>query len=114
MKSLTASETKNRFGMLLDWARREPVIIEKQRRQVAVMLSLEEYQRLSTSSNKKMSNLDDNSLETDLSVEQRLQILKLPLQQRNKVLSESAQAMLSHYENDTQWQELSGGDFLEY
>lgn len=113
MKSLTASEAKNRFGMLLDWARREPVIIEKQGRQVAVMMSLEEYQRLSTSTN-KMSNLDDNPSETDLSLEQRLQILKLPPKQRAKILSESAEAMLSHYENDTQWQELSGGDFLEY
>jgi hypothetical protein len=99
--------------MLLDWARREPVIIEKQGRQVAVILSLEEYQRLSNSTN-KMSNLDDHCCETDLSLEQRSQIFKLPPDQRAKILSESAEAMLSHYENDTQWQELSGGDFIEY
>ena len=109
MKSLTASDAKNRFGMLLDWARREPVIIEKQGRQVAVMLSWEEYDRLS-----KLANLGDNSAEDNLSLEQRLRILRLPQEQRAKILSDSAEAIFSHYENDTQWQELSGGDFIEY
>lgn len=47
MKTLAASEAKNRFEKLLDWARREPIAIEKQGRQIAVMLSIEEYERLS-------------------------------------------------------------------
>lgn len=47
MKILSASEAKNRFGKLLDLARREPVQIEKQGRTVTVMLSIEEYERLS-------------------------------------------------------------------
>lgn len=46
MKTLTASEAKNRFGKLLDLARREVVQIEKKGRKVAVMLSIEEYERL--------------------------------------------------------------------
>lgn len=113
MKSLTASEAKNRFGMLLDWARQEPVVIEKQGRQVAVMLSWEEYDHLSKLAN-QLANLDNYSSEADLSLEQRLKILKLPRDQRAKILSDSAEAILSHYENDTQWQELSGGDFIDY
>ncbi len=109
MKSLTASEAKNRFGMLLDWARQEPVLIEKQGRQVAVMLSVEEYQRLSTSS-EQSPNLDNK----DLTYEERLAILKLSPQERAKILRESTEKMLSHYQEDKQWQDLSGGDFLDY
>jgi prevent-host-death family protein len=109
MKSLTASEAKNRFGMLLDWARREPVLIEKQGRQVAVVLSLEEYQRLSDHQN-QLANLDDN----DLTIQERLAILKLPPEERAKILRESAEKMLSHYQENEEWQDLSGGDFIEY
>lgn len=47
MKILGASEAKNRFGQLLDLARREPVKIAKQGRDVAVVLSIEEFERLS-------------------------------------------------------------------
>lgn len=46
MKTFAASEAKNEFGRLLDTAQREPVTIEKKGRPVAVLLSLEEYQRL--------------------------------------------------------------------
>lgn len=113
MKSLTASEAKNRFGMLLDLARREPVLIEKQGRQVAVMLSLEEYERLLTLAN-HLSNLDDDSVAASLSFEQRLEILRLPEDERAKILSDSAQKMLSHYQENREWQELSGGDFIDY
>ena len=46
MKIFAAKEAKNGFGRLLDTAQREPVTIEKKGRPVAVVLSLEEYQRL--------------------------------------------------------------------
>lgn len=46
MKTFAASEAKNEFGRLLDTAQREPVTIEKKGRPVAVVLSLEEYERL--------------------------------------------------------------------
>lgn len=46
MKTFAASEAKNQFGRLLDTAQREPVTIEKKGRPVAVVLSLEEYERL--------------------------------------------------------------------
>ena len=54
MKTLGASEAKNRFGELLDLARREPVQIAKKGRNVAVVLSIEEFERL--------SNLEDEFL----------------------------------------------------
>lgn len=43
MRTFTAAEAKNRFGELLDAARREPVRIEKHGRAVAVMVSEEDY-----------------------------------------------------------------------
>jgi len=46
MKSMSAKDAKNAFGLLLDTARAEPVTIEKHGRRVAVVLSVEEYDRL--------------------------------------------------------------------
>lgn len=46
MNIWNASDAKNRFGQLLDVARSEPVRIQKNGRDVAVVLSPEEFQRL--------------------------------------------------------------------
>jgi prevent-host-death family protein len=46
MQSMSADDAKARFGQLLDTARREPVVIERHGRAVAVMLSKEEYDEL--------------------------------------------------------------------
>lgn len=47
MKSMSAKDAKNAFGLLLDTARAEPVTIEKHGRAVVVVLSVEEFGRLS-------------------------------------------------------------------
>lgn len=47
MKKLAASDAKNRFGEMLDLARREPVHITKKGRNVAFVISTEEFERLS-------------------------------------------------------------------
>ena len=49
MKSMSAKEAKNGFGLLLDTARAQPVTIEKHGRPVVVVLSVEEYMRLMSS-----------------------------------------------------------------
>jgi prevent-host-death family protein len=46
MKVMPARKAKNAFGLLIDTARAEPVTIEKHGRPVAVVLSIEEYERL--------------------------------------------------------------------
>lgn len=46
MKTMSAKEAKNGFGLLLDTARAEPVTIEKHGRPVVVVVSVEEYERL--------------------------------------------------------------------
>ena len=55
MKTLGASEAKNRFGEMLDLARREPVQIAKKGRGVAVVLSIEEFERFSDLENQLLA-----------------------------------------------------------
>ncbi len=46
MKSVSATEAKQRFAALIDAAQREPVVIRRQNRNVAVIVSAEEYERV--------------------------------------------------------------------
>lgn len=46
MKTMSAKEAKNAFGLLIDTARAEPVMIEKHGRGVVVVLAVEEFKRL--------------------------------------------------------------------
>lgn len=46
MLTLTAQEAKYRFSQLIDMARFGPVTIEKHGRSVAVVVAVEEYERL--------------------------------------------------------------------
>lgn len=46
MKTVTATEAKNRLGAILDDAQREPVIIQRQDRDVAVVLSMAQFERM--------------------------------------------------------------------
>lgn len=46
MRYVSATDAKQRLAALLDAAQREPVVIRRQKRDVAVLLSPEEYNRL--------------------------------------------------------------------
>ncbi len=46
MQYVTATEAKQRLAAVLDAAQREPVMIRRQNREVAVVLSPREYERL--------------------------------------------------------------------
>jgi antitoxin Phd len=46
MRYFSATEAKQAFGTALDAAQREPVVIRKQNRDVAVLLSAEEFGKL--------------------------------------------------------------------
>jgi prevent-host-death family protein len=50
MKTMSAREAKNGFGLMIDTARAEPVLIERHGRGVVVVVSVEEYERLSVQS----------------------------------------------------------------
>jgi antitoxin Phd len=46
MRYVSATDAKQRLAALLDAAQREPVMIRRQNREVAVLLSPQEYDRL--------------------------------------------------------------------
>ena len=46
MKTVAASEARQSFAELIDAAAREPVVIRRQQRDVAVVVSMQEYERL--------------------------------------------------------------------
>ncbi len=48
MKTVPATEAKNRLGAILDDAQREPIVICRQDRDIAVVLSMADYERLRT------------------------------------------------------------------
>jgi len=46
VKTVPATEAKNRFGAILGDAQREPIVIRRQDRDIAVVLSMADYERL--------------------------------------------------------------------
>jgi prevent-host-death family protein len=46
MAEISATDAKNKFGEVLEMARKEPVTIQKNGRAVAVLVSAEEYRRM--------------------------------------------------------------------
>lgn len=46
MRTVTASEARQGLAEIIEAARREHVIIQRQKRNVAVMMSMDEYERL--------------------------------------------------------------------
>jgi prevent-host-death family protein len=46
MRYVSATEAKQALAAVLDAAQREPVVIRRQQREVAVVLSMQEYERL--------------------------------------------------------------------
>ncbi len=55
MKTIAATEAKNRFGELIDMAQAGPVRVQRQGRDVAVVLSPEEFRRLSDAASGRVS-----------------------------------------------------------
>ncbi len=46
MKTIAASDARKSFASVIDAAAREPIVIQRQQRNVAVVLSMQEYERL--------------------------------------------------------------------
>jgi antitoxin Phd len=55
MKTIAATDAKNRFGELIDMAQSEPVRVQRHGRDVAVVLSPDEFRRLSEAAGCKVS-----------------------------------------------------------
>lgn len=59
MKTVSATDAKQRLAALLDAAQREPVLIRRQNRDVAVIISAEEYERIRKVNNTELKRMMD-------------------------------------------------------
>jgi prevent-host-death family protein len=57
MKTVSATDAKQRLAALLDAAQREPVMIRRQNRDVAVIISADEYERIRKINNTELKRL---------------------------------------------------------
>lgn len=99
----------------LKWKRREPGELEPEQsqwlRQTALrafaegLISREEVERLLGES------LD---VEEPLALIERRAFMKLPLEERRRILAEQAEKMKAHYSEESERGDLQGGDFVEY
>ena len=64
MRYVSASEAKQRLAAVLDAAQREPVTIRRQNREVAVVISPLDYQRLTTTNVAEFRRFCDRVSET--------------------------------------------------
>ncbi|MBO1069690.1 MAG: hypothetical protein HEQ13_10110 [Dolichospermum sp. DEX189] len=44
----------------------------------------------------------------------RRELIKLPIEERQKILAAQSDLMLEHYQQDKEWQELQTGDLIDY
>ena len=63
MRTMSARSAKNAFGLLIDTARAEPVVIEKHGRGVVVVVAIEEYERLAEHALRFGKDLDNTKSE---------------------------------------------------
>lgn len=59
MKAVSATDAKQRLAALLDAAQREPIMIRRQNRNVAVIMSAEEYERIRRSNISRLKKTMD-------------------------------------------------------
>ena len=59
MRTVSATDAKQRLAALLDAAQREPVLIRRQNRDVAVIMSAEHYERIRHVNNAELKRLMD-------------------------------------------------------
>ena len=59
MRYISATEAKQSLAAVLDAAQREPVVIKRQQREVAVVLSMQEYERLTGSNTEEFQRFCD-------------------------------------------------------
>lgn len=59
MQIISSSEARNNLAAMLDKAQHEPITIQKQGRNAAVLLSYEEYERLTVDPVRRFHNICD-------------------------------------------------------
>ncbi len=57
---------------------------------------------------------DPATIQQPLSLSDRCAFLKLPMEERRRILTEQAEEIAAHYQQNTEWRELQAGDIVEY
>ncbi len=52
--------------------------------------------------------------QSQLTLSERRNFLKLPIAERRRILAQQAAELTNHYQQNTEWQEWSVGDIIEY
>ncbi|ELR99602.1 DUF2283 domain-containing protein [Gloeocapsa sp. PCC 73106] len=61
-----------------------------------------------------LARTEQNFSAPSLSLEQRLDFLKLPLEERRRQLAQQASDLVDHYQQNTDWKEFLAGDIIDY
>ena len=57
---------------------------------------------------------EEIDMEQPLALIQRRAFMQLPLEERRRILAEQADRIAAHYEENKEWREMEGGDFIDY
>jgi prevent-host-death family protein len=77
MKTMTAAQAKNAFGLLLDTMQREPVVITKKNRPVGMMLSMQDVEALARLADGQPTTMGEVS-----TVEEKVALIDTVLERR--------------------------------
>ena len=84
MKVMTAKEAKNSFGLLIDTAQREPVLVTKRNRSVGVFFSIQDIEKIPDLKNSLLEHIEEQSKNSLLAM--------VGLNKDNRVFSSSEEA----------------------
>ncbi|OBQ07412.1 MAG: hypothetical protein AN490_11605 [Anabaena sp. AL09] len=76
-----------------------------------IQLLLQQY--LTEEENSEL-NFSENIDELKQQFISRRELIKLPIEERQKILAAQSDLMLEHYQQDKEWQELQMGDLIDY
>lgn len=75
-------------------------------------LQIVEYSVISPQSEARKSPVREEA--EPLSLSDRRVFMQLPLAERRRIVAKQAEAMVEHYEQETEWREFQGGDIINY
>jgi transcriptional regulator with XRE-family HTH domain len=97
----------------LGWRRKEPAEMPPEKpswlHQSVLRALGEELISRETAESILGSSLEDGE---PLSLVERRAFMKLPLEERRRIMAKQAERMASHYEDDREWRQFQGGDFI--
>ncbi|MDJ0582787.1 type II toxin-antitoxin system Phd/YefM family antitoxin [Crocosphaera sp.] len=123
METISTTEVTQTFPSIISKVQKEPVIIRENDCEVAVIMSIEDYKKLTEANiqklqlfrknvakkakNEGVKKEESNKKETTETnpIIDRKAFLELPIEERNRILKEQVEAMEEYYKTDSEWQD---------